>query len=155
MNTIVQEDFEILKGTLELRASIFDLLSDADLEYRLPGDNASIRTLCIQHGEVMRSYIDSFKHFKQDWHYRHAHTDLNLTDLRAWINNLDEELFTTLSGMSDTDIQTRIIDRGFPLPPRIQVQVLIQAALIFCGMITPYLRALQKPLPEKWVQWIG
>lgn len=155
MNAIVKEDFEILKGTLELRSSIFDLLEDADLAYQLPGDNGSVRALCVQHGEVMRSYIDSFKHFKQEWSYRHSQSDLNVAELRAWFAALDEELYATLSALSDQEIETRIIDRGFPLPPRFQVQVLIQAALIFCGMITPYLRGLHKPLPEKWVQWIG
>jgi hypothetical protein len=157
-NAIVVQDLPVLQGTASIRDVVLGLLTDADLSYRLPGDNPTFGEVCREMGDVQRSYIDSFKTLKQSWDYRHADTNVqtSLAALKAWYKSLDDEMAAVLTAFSEADVASKTIERGSFSPDlRLQVQIYIQALLIFYGKAACYLRALQKPLPEMFVQWVG
>ena len=68
---------------------------------------------------------------------------------------MDADLKTTIAALTDEQIKTGIIRRGFDIRPKDQLSTYIEALLIFYGKASIYLRALGKPLPEKWPDWIG
>src|SRR5688500_9997251 len=53
-----------------IRKQMMPMLTDEDLRFSPGGSNPTLGELCRVMGEVQRSYIDSFKTFKQDWSYR-------------------------------------------------------------------------------------
>ena len=59
------------------------------------------------------------------------------------------------SALSEEEVQTRRIDRGFPAPVRTQLHIYREALLIFYAKAVVYLHALNKPLPKQMVEWIG
>jgi hypothetical protein len=110
-------------------------------------------------GEVEQAYIDSFKTFQQDFEYRNEEEGLenSVARLAAWFAALDEDLQATLEGLSEEEIQNRVIDRGggFTLLPTIQLHIYKEALLIFYGKASVYLKAMGKPRPEQWQAWIA
>jgi len=60
-----------------------------------------------------------------------------------------------VSALSDEDL-TKTVDRGgFMMPVELQLDVYLQALLIFFGKATVYLKAMNKPLPEQIKEYIG
>ena len=156
MNSIVKEDFEILHGTLAMRDQILDKLTDSDLNFKVTG-NPTLGEILVNNGVIEHSYIGSFKTFKQDWSYRNTDAGLatSLDRLRAWFKELDADLDTALTALSDEDATGKMIDRGFPLTPKFQVQVLLQAMLICYSKVVVYFNAMGKPLTDQLRDWIG
>jgi hypothetical protein len=157
MNTIVNHEFEILHQTEAMRGQMMELLTDSDLTYRLPGDNVTLGELCWEIGAVQRSYIDSFKTFKQDFTYEPPAPGMmtSIAKLNAWYQSLDREMDAVMMALSEDDVQSRFIERGFPVKPGMQLHIYREALLIFYGKASLYLRALGKPLPEQMREWIG
>jgi hypothetical protein len=60
-----------------------------------------------------------------------------------------------VSALTDEQVKNGIIKRGFDVRPNIQLDIYKEALLIFYGKASIYLRALGKPLPERWPAWIG
>ena len=108
-------------------------------------------------GEIEHSYIQSLQTFKQDWSYHNTEAGLesNVTRLKAWYQTLDDEMKATVFALSDEDL-TRTVDRGgFSMPVELQLDVYLQALLIFLGKATIYLKAMNKPLPQQIQEYIG
>jgi hypothetical protein len=61
-----------------------------------------------------------------------------------------------VSAFSDEDLQ-KLVDRsgGFSMPIEMQLDVYLQALLIFFGKATIYLKAMNKPLPDAVREYIG
>ena len=108
-------------------------------------------------GEVQTAYIESFKTFEQDFSYRVSDPTIatSVSRLTAWYTQLDADLKSAVSALSDDDIQNRIVERGFQLPLRFQLNVYQEALLIFYGKCSVYLKAMGKPLDEQWAAWIA
>jgi hypothetical protein len=159
MNSIMQGYYPVFEMYQALRNQLMELLTDDDLGYQAGGKNPTLGTLCREVGEVEHAYIESFKTFKQDFSYRNEEPGLagSVEKLSTWFGELDRELKTTISGLSEDDIQNRKIDRGgdFTLPPQIQLEVYKEALLIFYGQVDVYLKAMGKTLPQQWQDWIG
>lgn len=159
MNSIINEVYPLFDLYQSLRNQLMDTLKDSDLTFRLPGDNPTLGELCLEIGEVERSYIDSFKFFRQDFSYRTQESDLatRVDKLTTWYESLDRELKATIALLSEDDIQNRMIDRGgnFTVSPRIQLEIYKEALLIFYGKCSVYLKALGKPRSEQWQDWIA
>jgi hypothetical protein len=174
MNSIVREIFPVttpagLAQSLgpfftdyqALRAQLMEILSDDDLGYRLDGANPSLGALCREIGEIERSYIESFKTFRQDFGYRNADPRLesSVAALSSWYAELDSELRAAIESLSEDDIANRTIDRrDFPdFKPllRVQLDIYREALLIFSTKVSVYLRAMGKVLPKQWQEWIG
>jgi hypothetical protein len=161
MNSIVSQQFGVLRDTMALRNQLMDILTDDDLRYKLPGHNSTLGELCRLAGQVEVSYIQSFKTFRQDFKYTPveaalaSHVDL----LKAWYAELDSQLLTALENLSEDDIQNRKIDRidiaTWSAPPTVQLHVYREALLIFYGKVSIYLKALEKTLPGLWPAWIA
>lgn len=150
------QELELLHLTTNLRTDIMNVLTDADLAFELPG-NPTLGELCRTMGDTERSYIDSFKTLKQVWDVRNTEPGLegSVEKLKAWYQALDAEFESVLKAIPDEDLQTKIIDRGFPIPLGGQFHVYREALLIFSARCSVYLRAMGKPLSQQVQDWIG
>jgi hypothetical protein len=139
-----------------IRKQMMPLLTDEDLLFSPGGSNPTLGELCRVMGEVQRSYIDSFKTFKQDWSYRHPDPSIagSVARLTEWFDELDAELQSTIAGLSEEDVE-RPVDRGWPMPARLQLEVYKEALLIFYGKASVSLKCLGKELTEQWRGWIA
>jgi len=157
MNRYMQEKWPWIEGTHAMRSQILDTLSDADLSFSPGGQNMTLGALCRQMGEIEHSYVQSLKTFKQDWSYRNVEVDLesSVARLKAWFQTLDDELKTTVSAFSDEDLMKTVDRSGFTMPVELQLDVYLQALLIFFGKATIYLKAMNKPLPSQIQEYIG
>jgi uncharacterized damage-inducible protein DinB len=146
-----------------LRPQLLAILTDGDLAVRVGGATESIGELCRGIGEVERSYIDSFRTFRQDFDYRNPDPRLSrsVAALTDWYAELDAELMATLEALTEDDIANRRILRGVPgpdefsLPPAQQLDIYREALLIFYAKVSVYLRAMDRPLPGDWGEWLG
>jgi len=146
-----------------LRDQLMDILHDEDLGLRLGGETVSLGALCREIGEIEHAYIESFKSFRQDFSYRNGDPRLehSVAALKTWFAELDRDLIAALEGLSEDDIASRRIIRGdfaedfFSPLPKVQLDIYREALLIFYGKVSVYLRAIQRPLPQQWLDWIG
>ena len=156
MQAKIEEKFSWVDGTQKIRDMILDDLVDSDLAFGLSGNTMTLGELCKEMGEVELSYINGFKTFKQDFSERvnDASLTTSITAIKTWWASLDVDLQSTLDTLNETDLD-KTIDRGFPIDIVTQVDIYLQALLIFLGKATVYLRAMNKPLSEKMIAWIG
>jgi len=157
MNRYIQEKWPWIEGTHAMRSQLLDTLSDADLPFSPGGQNMTLGALCCQMGEIEHSYVQSLKTFKQDWSYRNmeADSESSVARLKAWFQTLDDELKTTVSAFSDEDLMKTVDRSGFTMPVELQLDVYLQALLIFFGKATIYLKAMNKSLPPQIQEYIG
>jgi uncharacterized damage-inducible protein DinB len=157
MNRYMQEKWPWIEGTHGMRSQLLDTLSDADLAFSPGGQNMTLGMLLREIGEIEYSYIQSLRTFKQDWSYHNTEVGLesSLTQLKAWYQTLDDEMKATVSALSDEDL-TKSVDRGgFSMPVELQLDVYLQALLIFFGRATVYLKAMNRSLPKQIQEYIG
>lgn len=155
-NSLVTGEFDILHETQAIRNQILDVLTDADLVYRFP-NCPSLGELFREMGETEQSYTESYRTFKQTFAYGGSDPMLatDLARLKAWCAQLDADMDAAMAALSEDDVQRRMIDRGFLMPPRVQLHCYREALLIFYGRAVFYLRALGKPVSEQAQMWIG
>lgn len=157
MNKIMEDYYGIFEMYQALRGQLLDVLSDEDLLFRPFPDTLTLGQLCHEIGQTEESYIESFKTFEQNWDYLNDPLvqPESVAALRAWYKRLDTELKAVVSALTDDQINNGSIKRGFEARPNIQLDIYKEALLIFYGKASIYLRALGKPLPERWPSWIG
>ncbi|HAE82091.1 MAG TPA: hypothetical protein DDW33_07560 [Ktedonobacter sp.] len=157
MNRYMQEKWSWIEGTQGIRSQLMDVLSDADLAFSPGGQNMKLGALCREVGEIEYSYIQSLKTFKQDWSYHNTEAGLesDVSRLKTWYQTLDDEMKATVSALADEDL-TKTIDRGgYNMPVEMQLDVYLQALLIFFGKATVYLKAMNKAAPKQIEEYIG
>ncbi len=157
MNQALAETWSMVNGTHGMRTELLDSLTDADLSFTPGGQAMTLGALIKEFGEIEQSYIDSLAAHTQNFDYRNpeAGLDTHMDRLKAWLKALDGKMQTTLDAMSETDLQ-KPIDRGsFSVNVDTQLQIYLQALLIFFGKATIYFRAMSKPLPGSTLAWIG
>lgn len=157
MNSYLQMKWPWIEGSHGMRTEVIDLLSDADLAFTPGGNNLSLGALCREMGEVEHAYIQSVQTFKQDFSYRYpdASVATSVDKIKAWYAALDEEMKTLVTAFSDADLQKTVDRGGFAATVDIQLDIYLQALLIFFGKITVYLKALDKTLPKVFQEYIG
>ena len=157
MNRYMQEKWPWIEGTHALRVQLLDTLSDTDLAFSPGGQNMTLGALCREMGEIEHSYEQSLKTFQQDWSYHNTEADLesSVARLKAWFQTLDDELKATVAALSDEDLQKTVDRGGYKMPVELQLDVYLQALLIFFGKVTIYLKAMNKPLPQHIQEYIG
>lgn len=157
MNRYMQEKWSWIEGTQGGRTQLLDTLSDADLAFNPGGLNMTLGALCRELGEVEHSYVQSLRTFTQDWSYRNPDAGLehSVEELKAWFQALDDEMKATVAAMSDEDLQKTIERGGYPMPVETQLDVYLQALLIFFGKAAIYMKAMERPLPGQMSEWIG
>ena len=157
MNQSILEKWPWLEASPLMRSQLLDILSDTDLAFSPGGQNVTLGVLLREMGDIQYQYIESLKTLKHDWSYHNTEAGLesSVARIRAWYEQLDDELLATLSALSHKDL-TRLVDRGrFSSTVERQVSIYGEAQLIFFGKIVVYLRALNKPLPGEFVDYFG
>ena len=157
MNRYMLEKWSWIEGTHGMRSQLLDILSDADLAFSPGGQNMALGALCREMGETEHSYVQSLKTFKQDWSYRNMEAGLegSVARLQAWFQTLDEEMKATASALSNEDLKKTVDRGGYAMPVDMQLDVYLQALLIFFGKATIYLKAMNKALPQQVQDYIG
>ena len=157
MNRYMQEKWPWIEGTHGMCSQLLDTMSDTDLTFNPGGQNITLGALCREIGEIEHSYIQSLKTFKQDWSYRNTEVGLesSVTRLNAWFQTLDEEMKATVSALSDEDLNKTVDRNGFAMPVELQLDVYLQALLIFFGKASVYFKAMNKALPQSIQEYIG
>ena len=158
MNRYATEKWSWIEGTHGMRLHLLDALSDENLSFNPGGTNVTLGALCRDSGDVEHSYIESLKTFKQDWSY---HTDApgiegSVAQLRAWYQQMYAEMKALVEGFSDDDL-TKMIDRGtgYSVPVDMQLDVYLQALLIFFGKVAIYCHALNIEMTPTFQEYIG
>jgi uncharacterized damage-inducible protein DinB len=161
MPKLVIKTLDLLDMTDNVRDLMTDLVTDDDLAYKLPGNNPSLGALFRDIGQIQQSYIESFKTFTQSFDYPAVDPaiETSVSTLKAWYQQLDEDLHTALQALSDEELQNRLIERGHPMHYSLsasdQMLCYREALMIFYGRATLYLRALGKTLPQQIIDGIG
>ncbi|HSN76098.1 MAG TPA: DinB family protein [Anaerolineae bacterium] len=158
MNSLITDYYPTFRMYQALRGQLLELLSDEDLRFTPGGQNPSLGALCVEIGEVQQAYNRSFMDGRIDFSYRNPEPGLaaSVSQLATWYRVLDAELEAVISHLSEEDIKTRQIDRGgWSTTPLIQLEVYKEALLIFYGKVSVYLKAMSKPRPQQWREWIA
>ncbi len=157
MNRMMNEKWPWIEAAQGMRSQLLDLLSDADLAFHPGGQNMTLGALCRQVGESEHSYIQSLKTFKQAWSYRNTEADVvsSVTRLKVWFQTLDDEMKAAMAAFSDEDMKKTVDRGGEAVTVEFQLDVYLQAVLIFLGKATIYLKAMNKPLPQYFEEYIG
>ncbi len=157
MNSLIQEKWPWIEGTHGMRTQLIDILSDADLAFNAGGQNMTLGALLREMGDIEYSYIQSLKTFKQDWSYRNTEPGMesSISQIKAWYQTLDDEMKATVSDLTDENSAKTIDRSGYNMPVALQLDVYLQALLIFFGKVTVFLKAMNKPLPPTIQEYIG
>lgn len=155
-NRMMNEMWPWIEAAHGMRSQMLDILNDADLAFHPGGQNMTLGALCRQMGETEHSYIQSLKTFQQDWSYRNTEADLvsSVARLKAWFQTLDDEMQAAIATLSDEDMKKPVDRGGFTATVEFQIDVYLQAVLIFLGKATIYLKAMNKPLPQPLQDYI-
>jgi hypothetical protein len=158
-NRLMQSTWGWVEPTHSLRDGLLNQLSDADLAFTAGGSNMTFGALFREFGEIEHAYVESFKTLKQDFEYRHPDPAVatSVERLKAWFAQLDADMKTAVEGFSDADIDGKTIARGsgWAAPIEMQLEIYVQALLIFLGKASIFARALNKPLAQDYIEWIG
>ncbi len=159
MNSLMSEVYPTLEMYQALRTQLMERLTDEELAFTPGGANPTLGALCREMGEVQHSYIESFKTFSQSWHFRNPAPEVerSVAALKEWYAAMDHEMKEVVAALTEDDLRDRTIDRGpnFAVLPRWQLDVYREALLIFYGKASVYAKAMRKPLPEQWQEWIA
>ena len=159
MNKIMQDYYPMFEGYQALRNQLMQILEDSDLSFRPSDRNPPLGALCREIGEIEVAYIKSFQTFNSDFSYRQENAEsleTSVSSLEKWYAELDSELKTAVSALSDEDIDTKKIKHGgYDFSPNFQLCVYAEALIIFSGKVSVYLRAMDKDRPQQWRDWIG
>jgi hypothetical protein len=144
MNRYAQEKWSWIEGTHGMRIQLLDALHDEQLSFNPGGENITLGALCRESGDVEFSYIQSLKTFKQDWSYHNETPGIegSVAQLKAWYQQMDDEMKAVVAAFTDDDL-TKTVDRGgYAAPVDMQLDIYLQALLIFFGKASVYCRAL-------------
>jgi hypothetical protein len=157
MNRFMEEQWPMFEGTHAMRTELLATLSDTDLGFNPGGQNMTLGALFREMGEIEQSYIQSLKTLKQDFNYRNTEPDLDCSGskIKAWYDKLDGEMKTTLAAFSDDDMKKTVDRGGFSPSVETQLQIYLQALLIFFGKATIYVKMMNKALPKQFQDYIG
>jgi hypothetical protein len=158
-NRLIEGNWNWVEPTHGLRDEVLNLLSDSDLAYSPGGTNPTFGAVIREFGEVEHAYVESFKHFTQNFDYRHPDPTIatSVERLKAWFKTLDADMKAAIDVLTDAEIDSKTIARagGWEAPITMQLDIYLQACLIFLGKAAVYARALNKPLSKDYSDWIG
>jgi hypothetical protein len=157
MNRYMELKWSWIESSHTMRTTLLTSLSDADLTFTPGGQNMPLGELFREMGDVELSYVESLKTFSQDWSLHNAEADLaqSVERLDAWMQSLDMDMKMLVEVFSDDDL-SKTVQRGeYAVPVEMQLDVYLQAILIFFGKATVYLRAMAKDLPTGWKDFVG
>lgn len=140
-----------------MRDAALSRLDDADLQFSPGGDNLTFGELLKKFGETQYSYLQSLRTLGHDWSYRNDTLGLStsISGLRTWFKQLDNETKQVLKQLTQDDLKKQI-NRGNGVIRTVeeQLDIYIQALMIFFGKLVIYFKTMSKPLPESIEQYI-
>lgn len=158
-NRLMQGTWGWVEPTHGMRDEVISQLSDADLKFSPGGSNMTLGALIREFGETEHAYVESFKTLKQDFDFRHPDPAMatSVERLKAWFKTLDADLKAAVEAFTDADLDSKTIARGsgWEAPISMQLEIYVQALLIFLGKASVFMRALNKPLSKDYTDWIG
>lgn len=147
-----------IDGAHLMRDGALAVLSDDDLSFSPGGDTRTLGGLLLALGELQWSYIHSLQTGTQDWSYRqqNEHMTMSIARLTAWFRDLDQQMQQTLGALTEDD-RHKPVDRGDGVIRTMseQLEIYLQALLIFFGKLVVYLQAMRKPLPPALQYYIA
>jgi hypothetical protein len=157
MNRMMNEKRPWIEAAQGRRSQLFERLRDADLVFTPGGQNMTVGALCRQMGETEYSYIQSLKTWRHEWSSRHPEADVvsSVGQLTACFHTLDDEMKAVIAAFSDEDVNKAIDRGGDAVTVAFQLDVYLQAVLIFLGKATIYLKAMNEVLPQSFQEYIG
>ena len=142
-----------------MRDQLLTVVSDADLGYKLPGQNPTLGELLVELGNIEGVYTHSFDTFTLDWAQRQLPppAPMTIAGLQAWFEAQDEAMKAALDRFSQEELHVDRIDRGhgFIASPLVQYEVYREAVYIFYGRLSVYLKALERDAGEEWAIGVG
>ena len=156
MNDLYDEE---IRPHHSMRDHLLTLVSDADLDYELPGQNPTLGGQLVEFGNLQGVYTHSFATFTLDWSHRElpAPAPITVASLRAWFDAQDAAMKSALDRFTDEELRIDRIDRGggFVASPFVQFQVYREAVYILYGKLSVYLRALERDAGDNWAAYVG
>jgi hypothetical protein len=156
MNSLFDEE---IRGHHRMRDQLLTVVADADLGYRLPGQNPTLGELLVELGDTEGIYTHSFETFTLDWAHRQLPPPAPITvaSLQAWFEAQDDAMNSALSRCTQDELQVDRIDRGhgFIASPFVQYEIYREAVYIFYGKLSVYLKALERDAGEEWAAGVG
>ena len=158
MNSYMDNKWSWIEGSQGMRNSLVATLTDADLAFCPGGQTMTLGALCREIGDIEYAYLQSLKTSTQDFNYRNTDPGIetNVAKLLAWYQLMDEDLKATVAAFSEDDLK-KMIDRssGYQVPVDMQLDIYLQALLIFFGKATIYFKIMGKPLDKTFQEYIG
>lgn len=157
MNSYMETRWSWIEGTHGMRMQLLDALADENLSFNPGGQNVTLGALCRESGDIEYAYIQSLRTFKQDWSYHNDAPGIesSVTQLKEWYARLDEEIKAIVAAMSDDDLKKTIDRGGFSVPVDMQLDIYLQALLIFFGKASIYCKALNIEMTPTFNEYIG
>jgi hypothetical protein len=156
MNSLFEEE---IRGHHSMRDHLLTVVSDADLAYRLPGQNPTLGQLLVEFGDIQGVYTHSFETLTLDWAHRQlpAPVPITIASLQAWFEAQDDAMSRALGRFREEELRIDRIDRGhgFIASPFVQHEIYREAVYIFYGKLSVYLKALERDPGEDWAAWVG
>ena len=156
MNNLFEEE---IRGHHAMRDHLLTVVSDADLAYKLPGQNPTLGELLVELGDVQGVYTHSFETFTLDWTHRQlpAPAPIAIAGLQAWFAAQDDAMKQALDRFTDDELRIDRVDRGhgFIASPFVQYEIYREAVYIFYGKLSVYLKALERDAGPEWAAWVG
>ena len=81
--------------------------------------------------------------------------ETSVAQLRAWYQQMDEEMKAVVEGFSDDDLKKTIDRGGYEAPVDMQLDVYLQAQLIFFGKASIYCKSLGIEMTPTFKEYIG
>ncbi|HEU5347512.1 MAG TPA: hypothetical protein VFU63_02750 [Ktedonobacterales bacterium] len=157
MNSYLENRWSWIEGTHGMRIQLLDALQDENLSFNPGGQNVTLGALCRESGDVEYAYIQSLKRSKQVWSYHNDAPDIesSVAQLKAWYQRLDEEMKALVAAMSEDDLKKAIDRGGFSVPVDMQLDIYLQALLIFFGKASIYCKTLNIEMTPTFKEYIG
>ncbi|HUX52047.1 MAG TPA: hypothetical protein VMW73_14735 [Spirochaetia bacterium] len=158
MSEYMNTKWSWIDGSHGMRRQLFNVVTDEDLVFSPGGMAVTLGELFREMGEVQHAYNQSLLTFKTDFSYRTTDTELSVSvqKIAAWYIQLEAEMKSVLTGFSDADYRKNI-ERGggYAITVDLQMDIYLQALLIFFGKVSVYLRILNKEVSAYFAEYIG
>ena len=152
----MKKEFAILNLYLPMRGQVLDVLEDIDLDFK-PEALPSIGETCLQLGEWQMAYIIGFKTFEQNFDYRNTDQEMrkSVKGLRAWYQQMDQDIEKAIAGISAEDIENKGINRGdWEASVAWNLRIWQECLIIFYTKMMHYFKLMGKKVPDGLVKWI-
>ncbi|MEJ7839903.1 MAG: hypothetical protein WKF81_13905 [Thermomicrobiales bacterium] len=158
MHAALEMQWSWIQAMNGLRSELLESLNNQDLSVTPGGSKPALGELLVSMGDLTRAYTSSFHDFLLEWDQEPSEGGISTSveTLQLWFSQLDSELESTLTELTDESI-LRQIERpgGGAMPVDMHLQVYNQALFIYFGKFVVYLNAISRPMPPSLAEYIG